>query len=426
MTGSLTRRLRKIAIILLMGLWSQPVLANSVEIVRWSTQCDNVKLRVKVVDDSNVPIEGLKAQDFRIQTTNAMGQEIILQSSQIKFISSQQSEPDPAYLVMLVDMSGSMRQSDLAGKQKQEEAVNAIREVIHDIRSENMPVHIAIVPFGEGGKNCEGFRVDTDIISGNLVKASNSQLDQKLDDLAAINVCASTKIYEPLGEVVSYLGETNFSQSSNELIGQEPPPRLAVILLSDGYDISRSDEIQRFDNLMNIFYQYPQVTVHTMGYGETLRQLRDRSNCYLSDSQLTVEKVSSACRLPGKDINEFIIDESRLNEIAQATGGIYRLPGNAEEVVETLRTFLTTLREYEMIYQQPGSDRASLHQTTVGVIDLDRDLELTAEPETIRMSNFNYCPLPFTRRFNILTVTLIFLGLPGLLLFRGWSKKLKS
>ena len=426
MTDSSTHRLKRIAIVFLMTLWSQPVLASSVEIVRWSTQCDSVRLRVKAIDESNVPIQGLKANEFQLKTTNARGEQITLKPSQIKFLSSQQSQPDPAYIVMLVDMSGSMRQSDLAGKKKQEEAVNAIREVIRDIRAENMPVQISIVPFGEGGKNCEGFKVDTGVISGKLVKASDSQLDQQLDALAAVNVCAYTKIYEPLGEAVRYLGSTNFDQSSNQLIGQQPPPRLAVILLSDGYDISRSDETKRFKNLINVLQQYPQVTVHTMGYGETLRQLRDRSNCYLSDSQLTVNNVSGSCQLPGKDINEFIVDEKRLNEIAQATGGIYRLPGNAKEVVETLRTFLTTLRQYEIIYRQPGSDRASLHQTTVGVMAPSRQLNLTTEAEPIRMSNFNYCPLPLSNRLKILVVTLILLGLPGLLLFISWSKKLKS
>ena len=99
-----------------MALWSQPVLASSVEIVRWSTQCDNVKLRVKAVDDSNVPIQGLKAKDFQFKTTNAQGQQITLKPSQINFIPSQQSQPDPAYLVMLLDMSGSMKNQDLAGK----------------------------------------------------------------------------------------------------------------------------------------------------------------------------------------------------------------------------------------------------------------------------------------------------------------------
>ena len=425
MTDSSTRKLNRIAIVFLLALWSQPVLASSVEIVRWSTQCDNVKLRVKAVDDSNVPIQGLKAKDFQLRTTNNKGEPITLKPSQIKFLSSQQSQPDPAYVVMLLDMSGSMKNKDLAGKKKQEEAVKAIREVIRDIRAENMPVQIAIVPFGEGGGNCEGFKVDADEISRRLVNVTNNQLDQQLNTLAGIEVCAATIIYERLAETVKFLGESNFQSPTKDLMGQPLPPRLAVILLSDGYDVSRSNEKERFQNLIEVLHQYPQVTVHAMGYGETLRQLRERSNCSLSDSQLTVDNISAVCRLPGKDINEFIVDESRLNEIAQATGGIYRLPGNAQEVVETLRTFLTTLREYEITYRQPGSDRASLHQTTVRVISPSRQLDLTAEAKPIRMSNFNYCPLPLPNRFGILVLTLIG-GLFGLKFFITWSKNLKE
>jgi hypothetical protein len=381
---------------------------------------------VEAIDDNNIPIQDLKAHEFQIKTTNADGEKITLNSSRINFISSQQSQPDPAYIVILLDMTGSMRQNDLAGKNKQESAINAIREVIHDLRVQNMPVQISVIPFGEGGKFCEGFKVNADEISRNLVKVSDSELDRHLDALAAVNVCASTQIYEPLGEAVMYLGNTYFEHSSNQLIRQNTPPRLGVILLSDGYDAYRSDETERFQDLMNILQQNPQVTVHTIGYGETLRQLRDRSNCNLSNSQLTVDNVSRYCQLSGTDIREFIIDEKRLNQIAEATGGIYRLPGTAKEVVETLRTFLTTLREYEIIYQQPGSDRASQHQTTVTVVSSSRQVNLTSEVEQIRMSNFNYCPLPFSSRFSVLAGTLSLLGLPGFLLFLSWSKKLKS
>ncbi|MGB8686355.1 MAG: VWA domain-containing protein [Microcoleus sp.] len=194
MTDSSTRKLKRIAIVFLLALWSQPVLASSVEIVRWSTQCDNVKLRVKAVDDSNVPIQGLKAKDFQLRTTNNKGEPITLKPSQIKFLSSLQSQPDPAYVVMLLDMSGSMKNKDLAGKKKQEEAVKAIREVIRDIRAENMPVQIAIVPFGEGGGNCEGFKVDADEISRKLVNVTNNQLDQQLNTLAGIEVCLEFRL----------------------------------------------------------------------------------------------------------------------------------------------------------------------------------------------------------------------------------------
>ena len=106
----------------MVALWSQPVLASSVKIIRWSTQCDRVRLRVRVLDKGNVPIQGLKLENFKITTTGQLGQKIAVEPSQMEFLSSQQSKPDPAYLVMLLDMSGSMKHKDLGGKKKQEEA----------------------------------------------------------------------------------------------------------------------------------------------------------------------------------------------------------------------------------------------------------------------------------------------------------------
>lgn len=425
--GSSTHKLKRIAIIFLVALWSQPVLASTVKIIRWSTQCDRVRLRVRVLDKGNVPIQGLKLENFKITTTGQLGQEIAVEPSQMEFLSSQQSKADPAYLVMLLDMSGSMKHKDLGGKKKQEEAIKAIRKVIRGVRTENMPVELALVPFGEGGKYCEngGFKVNVGEISSKLVPVSEPSLEKELDKLAKVEVCAYTKIYEPLREAVMYLGNTNFNLSSNQLIGEQVPPRLAVILLSDGYDVSRSDESERFQNLTEILTRYPQITIHTMGYGETLRQLRDRAdNCNLSDSELTVDKVIENCTLPGEDIREFIVDEKRLEKIADATKGIYKLPGNAEEVLETLKTFLTTLREYEIIYRQPGSERASRHETVLQVVSNSKGLNVITS-ETIRMPNFNYCPLPLSKRWPILALTLTVLGI-GLFLFKRWSDELKS
>ena len=55
-----------------------------------------------------------------------------------------------------------------------------------------MPVQIALIPFGEAGKYCkQGFKVDADEISRRLVKVTDNQLDEQLNTLAAIEVCAA-------------------------------------------------------------------------------------------------------------------------------------------------------------------------------------------------------------------------------------------
>ena len=83
------------------------------------------------------------------------------------------------------------------------------------------------------------------------------------------------------------------------------------------------------------------------------------------------------------------------------------------------------LGEYEITYRQPGSERASRHQIVVQVVSESKGLNITTS-ETIRMPNFNYCPLPLSKRLLILALTLIVLGIPGLLLFKRWSDELKS
>ena len=59
------------------------------------------------------------------------------------------------------------------------------------------------------------------------------------------------------------------------------------------------------------------------------------------------------------------------------------------------------------------------------VVSESKGLNITTS-ETIRMPNFNYCPLPLSKRLLILALTLIVLGIPGLLLFKRWSYELKS
>ncbi|MEW6498312.1 MAG: vWA domain-containing protein [Cyanobacteriota bacterium] len=430
MTDSSIQKLRLTVLVALLGLLPLPAMASTVDIYRYSTQGDRVTLRVRVLDDERVPIQGLNREDFQIETTDAQDRPVTLNPSQTTLVPPErQSNLDPAYLVILLDMSGSMAQKDLGGEKKLKGATDGIRDFITEIRREKLPVQISLVPYGEkGNAPCQyTYQVNQSIIKQNLLKAMDRKLDEQLNVLAKLldNVCAATNIYQPVAEAVSYLGTPNrFGQIQSD--PNAPKPRLAVIFLSDGFDVYRSNETERFKNLLDVLQQNRQVTVHSMGYGERLRELRDRARCPLSDAQLTVDNVRLRCRLPGADITEFIVDEQRLRAIAQATGGIHKFPGNPREVVETLRTFLTTLREYEIIYQQPGADRASPHKTVVRVNSSSRQLnKLASEPKNIRMGNFIYSSLPFPKRLAILGFTTL-LGLAGVLSFMSWSKRLKE
>ncbi|MGB3204171.1 MAG: vWA domain-containing protein [Crinalium sp.] len=410
----------------LMGLLPLPAVASSVDIYRWTTKGDRVTLRVKVLDDERIPVQGLISQNFQVQTTDKDGNTVTLKPNQIRLISPEQSQPEPAYLVLLLDMSGSMLRNDLSSTQKLKGATDGIRSFINEVRTANLPVQISVVPFGEAGSICGNvFKVNAKSIEQKFYPATSSELDNQLTVLANTKACAATNIYQPVTEAVKYLGE-RFKVNPDSENSQEIPPKMGVILLSDGFDVYRNNEKKRFQNLLGILRQNPQVIVHTLGYGERLNELRDRVNCPLSDKQLTVDNVSTYCKLRDQNINEYIVDGQRLKQIAQATGGIHKFPQDSQEVADSLKTFLTTLREYEINYKQPGADRATKHSTTVKVNSSSRKINnIASEPRQIAMGNFIYTALPFKERLNILGFTAL-AGIAGFFIFKGWSKNLKG
>jgi hypothetical protein len=175
-----------------------------------------------------------------------------------------------------------------------------------------------------------------DIIKENkyATEAEIETIDERVKDLSSSPTNAGTNLYDPLKEAVQYLGEnseelTRQANSSNDLRKDEPqiPPKLAVMLLSDGYHNSkRKTEDQQFANLEKVFKKYPTVRVYTLGYGESLKQLRDRATkCNIPNSWLEKKQavdLIQSCKLPSGDISNYIVDQPRLKQIAELTGGI--------------------------------------------------------------------------------------------------------
>ncbi|MEL4895964.1 vWA domain-containing protein [Crocosphaera sp. Alani8] len=383
-------------------------------------------MKVRVVNNERIPIRGLTTEDFEVKTTFSNGQEEILKQPDIKLIPPEKSKPDPTYLVILLDMSGSMRHKDDSGTKKLRGAVNGIQAFLENIEAQNLPVEIALVPFGEG---CDkSYRVTQEIINENLEQSPYRGTKSYLKNLAKVEVCASTNLYQPVTEAVEFLGnDERFQADSSGIV-----PRLGVILFTDGFDAdpNRKREERRFQELITTLGDYSsQVTIHTMGYGESLSTVYNRATCIysLSGDSLTVNNLLKWCRIRGKDIREFIIDRDRLQEIAQATpGGIYRFPENAQAVMDSLNTFLTTLREYEITYQQPNAEKAGSYQTEVVVNSETYGLSnLVSNTKTIRLKNFSYQPLSWWEHSLLLGVTII-IGSVGINKFNQWSKKLKA
>ncbi|BAZ28852.1 von Willebrand factor type A [Cylindrospermum sp. NIES-4074] len=430
MTDFSTPKLRLSAIAAFFSLLPFPAIASTVDIYRHISDGDLITLRVRVIDDGNVPIQGLNQRDFQILTTDSNKKSV--DRSTIKFDlipPEKQSQTDPVYVAILLDMSGSMRQYDSGGSEKLKGAIKAVNKFTQQAKNDKVPMKIALVPFGfSGGKQCNYlYEVDKENIAQNspFYELKDEQLNSKLSELSYIPVCASTNLSQPLEAATNYLQNQYAQAVSNVNSEDTPKPRLAVILLTDGYDNSNSEQLQ---NLQRFLQQPPKVTVHTLGYGESLRSLRDRAQCslFIPNDQLTPSNISRYCRLPNQDIRAFIIDESQMEGIATATGGIYKLSANADEVAKSLTAFLTTLREYELVYRQPGAAPGTSHQTRVQVNSPSRELkDVISAPENIRISNFQYTKLSLGERFGILLLTTI-LGFAAIFLFWQWSQKLKK
>jgi len=452
-------------------------MGQSVNITPRSTLGNQVTLRVKVAGQDNIPIEGLKQEDFVVHTTDRKGNPIKIPKDEFTFIAPEQTTPDLAFVVFLVDISGSMKHPDSAGVPKLEGATKAIRKFVEQARSEEIPLKFALIPFGYPGQNeCTGkYLSPVNLNNINNEKYSfvditdDGILNKRFKELSDIQskLCASTNLLKPLTVGAVHLRQQFKASQENEA-------RLVIILLSDGYDNSSQD---RINDINEFLQEEPKVTVHTLGYGESLRNLRDRADCYpniddrdlkpqlIADScelprpdinqfikedssenhkmindkaaqcdrqifappfsketSFTLENVSYYCQLPRPDIKEFIIDEYLLNQVAKATGGIYQISNDADSVAKSLTDFLKTLREYEIKYQQPDADRASEHAVFIEVNAPHRKLNsVVSDKESIRFPTFFFD----LKQHKPVVIGTFAIGFFGLLLFVIWSQILK-
>ncbi|MBD2195244.1 MULTISPECIES: vWA domain-containing protein [Calothrix] len=446
-------RNNKLGLLAMLLTWiPTPLLAanGSVEILNYQTDGDRVILKVRVLDQENQPVSSLKRDNFQIKTIDEQGKTASFPVTQV--ISPELAQPDPAKIVILLDMSGSMQQRDANKVRKLNGATQAIREILQQLRKQNLPYEIAIVPFGFSisEQNCAlVYDVSQNKIQNSFRDIKDTKLDNEINQLAAQNVCAATNLYQPVAEAVKFLGTGGNSPQNQDKI----KPRLAVILLSDGYHVvNRPQESQQFESLRKTLQQYStKVTVHTLGYGENLQELRDRTKCPLKDNELTVNQVSSICKIPklkpeefifeamqliaGKDnqyappttdINTFIVDEQRLNDIAKATGGLYKFSKNSQDVANSLITFFKTLREYEVTYKQTDAQQATQYKTIVTVTSPERNFKFSSPQKQIRLNNIGFqAALSWHNYLIIIAMTFAF-ALAWFIIFWRWTSQLRS
>jgi hypothetical protein len=445
---SLTRRLSLTA--LMLSAMSLPGLAASVKSVELTGNPtvteDKITVRVRVKDTDDRPVVGLFDTNFKLQVDN---KELGFKPKDWK--SPQDVAPPPAWIIVLLDMSGSMGKPDSRGTNKLKGALDAIKQFTNTIsdRTSNLPgatvPKISIVPFGKPGPKCDGFPVNQDELE-KFFSANDFKLQNHLEFLSAQDPCAATNLYEPLGKAIRFLGNEQDLRFYVPEDSQQPKPRLSIILLSDGYH-TEPRETDDFDALKLLMRQHPDIMVHTLGYGLTLEELGKKYNLGRpatrqditwadnASQSLPTDKTSDSnnvqateAKAPkvvkGKVSADEFVDQERLKEIGQLTGGISEFSADAETVAGKLQVFLNALLgEYEISYIQPNADRGSKHDVKV-IVNADNNLA-TSNAQSYTIPVFGRS-LPFGARLGIFVGTLFVIGIAGITPFILWSNSLKQ
>ena len=380
---------------------------------------DRVTLRVKVTGEGDRSVMDLIDTNFQLRVD---GKSLDLNPKDWK--SPEETIPPPAYVVVLVDFSGSMESKDSSGKTKLEGAIKAIREFISTASKRGGTTEVSIVPFGESGEKCQGYEVSEEEL-GNFFSAADVKLTNYLEYLENQDLCASTDLYAPLTKAIRFLGDTsnpdfyplqNLEEESTAN-SNLPQPRLSIILVSDGYH-NKPNEIQDFDALKDTIKRKSNIVIHTLGYGLTPEQLGEKYKLNRPVTRRDLGNKKEQVR------PEEFVDRDRLSEIAQLTGGIAEFSGNAQTIADSLQTFLNALLgEYEMSYYEPNPVRGSKHEVKV-IITSDDKIPVTSESEgyTIKI----WITPPRGVRLSILIGTLFFLVTGGLIPFYLWGQHLKQ
>lgn len=388
---------------------------------------DRVTVRVKVKDELEKPVMGLEHTDFSLKIDEDKEPVAVKREN---WKSPQETVPPPAYIIVLLDLSGSMKQKDSGGSTKLEGAVNAIREFVRLSAKRGGDTQIAIVPFGESGSNCKGYSVNNTTLD-KFFPAGDFKLQNYLDYLTGLTPCAATNLYQPLDEAINFLGNQEDSRFylSEESKKSKLEPRLSIVLLSDGYH-NKPNKEKDFKRLTDLLQRNPDLVVHTLGYGLNLDELAQKYSKELKElaqkekGQIATRRATSSdkeklAKQLVRIAPEEFVDEENLAEIARLTGGIAEFSGNARDIAESLQVFLNSLLgEYEITYTHPNAERGSKHEVSVAVNSVSSE----SKPYIITVFGRS---LSRPIRISTIVFSLFLLGFGGILPFSMWAKKLK-
>ena len=303
---------------------------------------EQIKLRVRVTEGKHPRID-IPKKDFQVFVDEKLIDNFQLQKPE-------QTIPPPAWVIFLLDYSGSMKDDDQSGKIKLFGATQAISQFAEVAATRKGETNMAIVPFATTGSGCtkakdrrlqdyKGHIVTpsllNDFYSPETLKTRIQELEE-VKELGGINqLCGSTDIYQPLVKAVQFFNNREDERFNPQPKRFQPPPlqpRLSIILLSDGKDTEYEDEID-FDTLESELQGNQSITIHTLGYGK----------------------------------DDGSVDKQALTDIANLTNGISQFSGNAEKVAQDFIDFLNAGEEYHIIYPEPDSERGKAHSVFVTV-----------------------------------------------------------
>ncbi|QHG21170.1 vWA domain-containing protein [Nostoc sp. ATCC 53789] len=391
-------------------VWSQTKNNKTQIIVNPQVIQDKVTLRVKVTKNNKLQ-SNLKAQDFSLY--------VDCKSEDVKdcepinledWRNPKQSTPLPTKIVVLLDLSGSMKELDKGGKPKLQGAIDAIKQFTQVLAVRGGDTQMVIVPFSDKSQytNCEDDPVTTEALN-RFAPANSQQHQQDIDKLqteltrelfykrAKTNnpkfirpidiesrICGETNLYQSLANTISFLGNLNQkTENNNQSINakdensNQNQPKLHIVLLSDGFNTvpfpERSEicDPSNFEKLKTDYLQpyIGKITIHTVGYGRTPKELGSDP-----DYSQVLRGESAECTDIKKFTNEKIreqfkselVDQKHLQQIAELTRGINEFSGNSQEIAQRFQDILDTIiGEYQMTYIQKDADTADQHNVRV-------------------------------------------------------------
>jgi hypothetical protein len=402
-----------------------------------TTDTGEVVLTLKAFDENNYPQTDLNLENVTVEVD---GKPLGSSDRQGRLSISllEDRNPLPAYIVVLVDFSGSMNRpaqentSD-PSKTKAIAALETLQTLVMELAKRKNTTNMVILPFGEPGEDgscaiAKDYAVTPNRLQPDQFAPAGSE-ETELNRLQSLvqnpaNVCAATNLYDPISIAIEALGNENEKQFHPD--EPEPTPRLGVIVLSDGYDSvnppeDTDAEKERFTTLEAALQQARQthdITVHTLGYGLTPEQLGRKYGLGRPAQRLDVTQDRPVP--PGRVPDDEFVDEERLVAIAHAGGGYSEFAQDPDQVAKILQSFFDAiLGGYEIRYNQPGSDRGSRHTVRVIINSTDESSPYLSYRMPLGLQT------PRNQHLSILGGTLLSLILWSTIFYQ-WSQNLKK